>query len=72
MNTQDKIITLSILTCPNCKNQTEEEMPTNACKRFHTCLNCNFFIKPITGDCCVFCSFGTNTCPPKQIEDRCC
>jgi len=24
------------------------------------------------GDCCVFCSYGTVKCPPKQAETSCC
>nr|WP_283817643.1 GDCCVxC domain-containing (seleno)protein [Bradyrhizobium diazoefficiens] len=27
---------------------------------------------PKSGDCCVFCSYGTVPCPPKQSEGSCC
>ncbi|WP_415857913.1 GDCCVxC domain-containing (seleno)protein [Leptospira vanthielii] len=30
-----------------------------------------YYMKPKNGDCCVFCSFGTVKCPPKQIEGCC-
>lgn len=72
MDNKKEIITISILTCPNCGNQKEEEMPTESCQYFYTCIKCNFFMKPKQGDCCVFCSYGTVTCPPKQKENKCC
>jgi len=25
-------------------------------------------LKPLTGDCCVFCSYGTVPCPPIQLR----
>ncbi len=29
--------------------------------------------KPLSGDCCVFCSYGDVKCPPIQLgEDVCC
>ena len=72
MDSKIEIITSSILTCPNCGNQKEEKMPTDACQHFYTCTNCNVFLKPKMGDCCVFCSYGSIPCPPKQIEKKCC
>jgi hypothetical protein len=72
MDSKIEIITKSILTCPNCGKQKEEEIPTNACQYFYTCMHCNFFMKPKLGDCCVFCSYGTKLCPPKQMEKKCC
>ena len=29
-------------------------------------------LKPLAGDCCVFCSFGSVKCPPIQRGDPCC
>jgi hypothetical protein len=34
---------------------------------FHECNGCGARLKPLPGDCCVFCSYGTVPCPPIQI-----
>ncbi|WP_425590919.1 GDCCVxC domain-containing (seleno)protein [Deinococcus sp. VB343] len=47
-------------------------MPTNACQFFFTCPACDVLLKPLPGDCCVFCSFGTVPCPPMQQDSSCC
>ncbi|MCZ6756852.1 MAG: GDCCVxC domain-containing (seleno)protein [Bacteroidetes bacterium] len=26
--------------------------------------------KPLDGDCCVFCSYGTEPCPPVQMSGK--
>jgi hypothetical protein len=56
----------SVLTCPLCGRQTEEQMPESACVYFFDCPFCGERLRPHPGDCCVFCSFGTVPCPPKQ------
>jgi len=35
MKTSKKIITKSIVTCPECGHQKEEEIPTDACQFFY-------------------------------------
>jgi hypothetical protein len=62
----------SVLTCPNCGHRSVETMPTDACIHFHVCAGCGELLKPKTGDCCVFCSYGSVKCPPKQEERDCC
>ncbi len=57
---------LSTLTCPNCGFKKNEMMPTDACMYFYECENCKKVLKPLKGDCCVFCSYGTVVCPPLQ------
>ena len=59
----------STLTCPNCGFQKEETMPEDSCLYYWECPNCHERISPMKGDCCVFCSYGTEKCPPKQKED---
>ena len=54
------------LTCPKCGHQAVEAMPTDACQFFYECKGCGAFLKPLAGDCCVFCSFGSVPCPPVQ------
>ncbi|PKP01319.1 MAG: hypothetical protein CVU14_05450 [Bacteroidetes bacterium HGW-Bacteroidetes-9] len=64
-----EIIKISTLTCPNCRHQITEEMPTDGCQFFYECENCKTVFRPKPGDCCVYCSYGTEKCPSKQEED---
>ncbi|AII54468.1 hypothetical protein N008_21320 (plasmid) [Hymenobacter sp. APR13] len=43
-------------------------MPTDACQWFYECTSCHTVLKPLAGDCCVFCSYGTVPCPPIQEQ----
>jgi hypothetical protein len=61
----------SVLACPQCGHQSSEQMPTDACRFFYVCKGCGERLKPLPGDCCVFCSYGTVPCPPVQSEQRC-
>ena len=54
------------------KRRFEEEMPTDTCQFFYECKSCKSLLKPLVGDCCVFCSYGSVPCPPIQQEKRCC
>lgn len=66
----DHIVELqSILRCPICRHDEIETMPENACVWIYTCKNCGQSLKPKSGDCCVFCSYGSVACPPMQIEN---
>ena len=56
----------STITCPQCRHQTTERMPTDACQFFYECKGCGERLEPLPGDCCVFCSYGTVPCPPIQ------
>lgn len=62
----------SVLTCPHCGFRKEETMPTDSCLYFYECSGCGRMLKPLPGDCCVFCSYGTVACPPIQLQDGCC
>ena len=68
-----KIIQLnSIITCPNCGFSKEETMPEDSCQFFYECENCKAILKPLKGDCCIFCSYGSVPCPPIQSNKSCC
>jgi hypothetical protein len=41
-------------------------MPANACVFFYECKACGTKLKPLPGDCCVFCSYGSIRCPPAR------
>ena len=56
----------SSLTCPECGAASVETMPTDACQYFYDCRHCGVLLKPLKGDCCVFCSYGDVPCPPIQ------
>lgn len=58
----------STITCPNCGYQKSETMPRDMCQILYKCTNCETVLRPLKGDCCVYCSYGTNQCPPKQAE----
>lgn len=60
------IVLSSTITCPNCGYEKTEIMPTDACQYFYECENCKQVLKPKSGDCCVYCSYGTVACPPIQ------
>lgn len=62
----------STITCPKCGHRVEETMPTNACVFFYDCPACHARLKPLEGDCCVFCSYGSVACPPIQKGESCC
>ncbi|HET9056383.1 MAG: hypothetical protein HEQ40_02630 [Lacibacter sp.] len=63
---------LSIITCPVCGQKEQEKMPIDACQFFYTCRNCKTRLKPKQGDCCIFCSYGSISCPPMQQGKSCC
>jgi hypothetical protein len=65
------IILESTITCPVCKFEATETMPTNGCQWFYKCAGCGTMLRPKDGDCCVFCSYGTVPCPPIQTGDDC-
>lgn len=69
----------SEITCPHCGARRTETMPTDACLYFYECPACGAMLKPKSGDCCVFCSYGSVPCPPVQAaggrgsaDDTCC
>ncbi|MDH5245738.1 MAG: hypothetical protein OEW98_04750 [Betaproteobacteria bacterium] len=62
----------STITCPQCGASSTETMPTDACQWFFECRACNALLRPRPGDCCVFCSYGTVPCPPRQAGSACC
>jgi hypothetical protein len=63
-----KPVLQSVITCPECGHHETETMPVDACQWFYECKSCATLLKPVLGDCCVFCSYGTVPCPPIQEE----
>ncbi|HEU0335322.1 MAG TPA: GDCCVxC domain-containing (seleno)protein [Gaiellaceae bacterium] len=59
-------MTSATITCPECGTAAREMMPTDACLSVYTCPGCSTRLRPKPGDCCVFCSYADQICPPKQ------
>jgi len=57
------------LTCPSCGHKATETMPTTYCLRLYDCPGCRAVMKTKPGNCCVFCSYSDQLCPPKQKGD---
>ncbi|WP_423908331.1 GDCCVxC domain-containing (seleno)protein [Candidatus Spongiihabitans sp.] len=72
MDTIENVILQSTITCPHCNHEEQEIMPTNMCQWYYDCKGCGILIKPKPDDCCVFCSYSTEACPPMQLDARCC
>ena len=68
----ERVQTHSTLTCPRCGYALELEMPLDSCLFFHKCAGCGELMSPLPGDCCVFCSYGSEKCPPIQLAGACC
>jgi RimJ/RimL family protein N-acetyltransferase len=62
------LIAATSLACPFCGSRSTHDMPTDACQFFLECPVCLQVIRPKPGDCCVFCSFGDDKCPPRQCS----
>lgn len=62
----ETVLPNSLLTCPDCGHKEDEIMPTDACQYFYDCKGCGAVLKPLSGDCCIFCSYGTVPCPPSR------
>ena len=58
----------SRLTCPDCGHATTAAMPADACVFFFECPSCRKLLRPLAGDCCVFCSYGDHKCPPSAVS----
>ncbi|MBU3260978.1 hypothetical protein KPG71_13225 [Roseovarius sp. PS-C2] len=68
----ETVILNSTITCPDCGHSADETMPSDSCQWFYECQSCGALLRPIPGDCCVYCSYGTHPCPPVQAGSGCC
>jgi hypothetical protein len=72
IHSNKKVELKSTIKCPECGHEKTEIMPTDACVYFYECDHCKTRLKPMAGDCCVYCSYGSVKCPPKQTGNDCC
>jgi len=66
------VVLQTVLMCPDCGEASPETMPVAACQWFYECRHCSAVLKPLSGDCCVYCSYGSVPCPPMQTGGGCC
>ena len=50
-----------------CKKE-RKPMPVDSCLLLYICEGCGATLRPTARDCCVFCTFGSIACPPKQKQ----
>ncbi|MFZ1747080.1 MAG: GDCCVxC domain-containing (seleno)protein [Nitrospirales bacterium] len=58
----------STIRCPQCGFHKTEPMSVDSCLVMYECQKCQAILRPKPGDCCVFCSYGTVSCPPQQAN----
>ena len=68
------VVLQSAIACPRCGHVRVETMPGDACQYFYECTACKTLLKPKSGDCCVYCSYGSMPCAPipEDKGDDCC
>jgi hypothetical protein len=54
------------ITCPACDHAAQERILEDSCMYFWECPSCGVVLRPKPGDCCVFCSYGTERCLPAR------
>ncbi|OWF65799.1 hypothetical protein B6A14_08535 [Polynucleobacter hirudinilacicola] len=52
----------STITCPYCQATETLEIPRGSSQHLYRCRACACILKPKSGDCCIFCSFGDLDC----------
>jgi hypothetical protein len=55
------------LRCPKCGAVTALPIPADQCLIVYECPGCRTIMRPLPGDCCVFCSYADVPCLPMQI-----
>ena len=58
---------VATVVCPTCGHRESETMYEGVRRYFYKCKGCGKIIKPMKGDCCVFCSYGDAPCPTTQM-----
>ena len=59
------------ITCPACQQAASATMPDDRCVVSYECPSCGTTLRPLAGDCCVFCSYGDKRCPFVQDQREC-
>lgn len=58
------------LTCPECSTPQKVIMPLEKFQHYYRCTNeeCSADLAPLSGNCCVFCSYADKLCPQRQLN----
>jgi hypothetical protein len=56
----------SVITCPHCEASELLQIPAGSSQRFYRCQACDGILKIQSGDCCIFCSFGSIGCTSSE------
>ena len=67
MVNKSKIYIKSIVTCTNCNHSFVAQMPLIAKVHRVFCPACKKIIETDEGDCCVYCSHGSEKCLKMQL-----
>lgn len=63
-----EIVTKTRVTCPHCGFGQVLDIPADYCQILYQCPRCEARLRPLSGDCCIFCSYGDDDCIPEQRE----
>lgn len=58
----------SLVKCPHCNFEEFLDMSFDNCIISHKCNSCGKIMTPREGECCIFCSYGSEKCPTKQLK----
>ncbi|WP_305849436.1 GDCCVxC domain-containing (seleno)protein [Polynucleobacter sp. MG-Unter2-18] len=50
------------ITCPHCRGQETLEISVGYSQHLYRCPSCSTILRSRSGDCCIFCSFGSQDC----------
>ncbi|WP_305848903.1 GDCCVxC domain-containing (seleno)protein [Polynucleobacter sp. AP-Ainpum-60-G11] len=56
----------STITCPFCLQSETLGIPVGGSQHLYRCRACNAILRPKSGDCCIFCSFGNIDCSSSE------
>lgn len=56
----------TVIKCPHCGYFQMETMPDDVCVIAWQCPGCGRIARPGKADCCVYCAYGSERCPPAQ------
>ncbi|MES2587220.1 MAG: GDCCVxC domain-containing (seleno)protein [Pseudomonadota bacterium] len=56
----------SKITCPICLAAETLALPKGSSQHLYRCQSCKTILRPKSGDCCIFCSFGSVDCSSSE------
>ncbi|MCK5725233.1 MAG: hypothetical protein KAH22_00255 [Thiotrichaceae bacterium] len=62
----------SLITCPLCSHQEQQQMLENVNQQYYRCQSCQQQIKASEKSCCIYCCYSNTPCPTAQITGSAC